>query len=403
MFNTRMLNENSYLLLSCSSTAILVIFLSMNVQFCNQHATKNMNNNAIVFFILLIITIAFATGEDLAGKPSKHVVTLDSNNFDDFVLKGDDKNPNYWFIKFYAPWCGHCQHLAPTWNDLGEQLENTNVQVGKVDCTKENDICNKYHVRGYPSLFFFKDGEMVADYEKARSINALQNYVERMTNAPKFDGDVVELSQANFESTISENPNALWFVKFYSPECSACQSMGQSWIDFAKEMKSSNVMVAEVNCLVENDLCQKYSISRYPTLILIKNTKKVEYTGSRSVESYSEFAKEGYKKSQFSARKLLDKGEDGFIDVVVQLMQENPGIFFGLVILIIVVLILCVIMIICLTDAYGAEPVNRKSKSTKSATTTTTSIEENSTTSSSFIPSSIGSEIRERPAKAKDY
>lgn len=38
-----------------------------------------------------------------------------------------------WFIKFYAPWCPHCQRLAPTWKDMAAQLRNQ-VNVGEVNC-----------------------------------------------------------------------------------------------------------------------------------------------------------------------------------------------------------------------------------------------------------------------------
>jgi protein disulfide-isomerase A6 len=40
------------------------------------------------------------------------VVKLTEANFKDLVL--NDKN-TMWFVEFYAPWCGHCKSLTPTW------------------------------------------------------------------------------------------------------------------------------------------------------------------------------------------------------------------------------------------------------------------------------------------------
>lgn len=56
--------------------------------------------------------------------------------------------------------CGHCQRLAPTWEQLAEMLneDDSNIKIAKVDCTVESEICNEQDVTGYPTLKFFKKG-----------------------------------------------------------------------------------------------------------------------------------------------------------------------------------------------------------------------------------------------------
>jgi len=50
-----------------------------------------------------------------------------------------------WFIKYYAPWCGHCKVLEPQMNLVANTLvsKKYDINIGKVDCTKDhpNKLC----------------------------------------------------------------------------------------------------------------------------------------------------------------------------------------------------------------------------------------------------------------------
>ncbi len=65
-------------------------------------------------------------------------------------------------MKFFAPWCGHCQKMAVTWDNLAQSVGQENsVTIGKVDCTQFRDLCNEFEVKGYPTLLWIKDGKKV--------------------------------------------------------------------------------------------------------------------------------------------------------------------------------------------------------------------------------------------------
>ena len=38
------------------------------------------------------------------------------------------------FIKFFAPWCGHCKAMATAWEEFADAVDNVNV--AEVDCTE---------------------------------------------------------------------------------------------------------------------------------------------------------------------------------------------------------------------------------------------------------------------------
>lgn len=55
---------------------------------------------------------------------------MTDENFDKMVINSDD----LWLVEFYAPWCGHCQNLAPIWASAATELKGR-VKLGAIDAT----------------------------------------------------------------------------------------------------------------------------------------------------------------------------------------------------------------------------------------------------------------------------
>ena len=98
---------------------------------------------------------------------------LSVEDFDTLVVDKQTsmtKDGKAWFIKFFAPWCGHCKKLAPVWEEL-HQKHGSEFNVAKVDCTQDDakELCAQFQIRGYPTLMFMKEGKTYT-YRKSRQL-----------------------------------------------------------------------------------------------------------------------------------------------------------------------------------------------------------------------------------------
>ncbi|CAF0832321.1 unnamed protein product [Didymodactylos carnosus] len=123
--------------------------------------------------------------------PSK-VIELDSNKFSTIVLRDN----NSWVVDFYAPWCGHCHQFSPIFEGVARKLEGK-VNVGKVNCDIQRDICERAAIRAYPTIKFYKgainskrqefigedinqlDGDFILHYVMNRQPSAAQEQSHR--------------------------------------------------------------------------------------------------------------------------------------------------------------------------------------------------------------------------------
>eukprot|EP00055_Hartaetosiga_balthica_P018471 m.134452 g.134452 ORF g.134452 m.134452 type:complete len:378 (-) comp9609_c0_seq1:3606-4739(-) len=114
------------------------------------------------------------------------VVVLTESNFEKIVM---DETKDV-FVEFYAPWCGHCKSLAPTYEKFGETFKNEkDVVIAKMDADKFKITPKKFGVTGFPTLKWFpkdnKDGE---DYRGGRDGADLVSFVNGKTGSKRILG-----------------------------------------------------------------------------------------------------------------------------------------------------------------------------------------------------------------------
>ena len=106
-------------------------------------------------------------------KQKSAVKVVVGNTFEKIVM--DPKKDV--LIELYAPWCGHCKKLEPTYKELAKKLKGEkNLVIAKMDATA-NDAPPEYGSTGFPTIYFapagdklnpvkFEGGRELADFEE---------------------------------------------------------------------------------------------------------------------------------------------------------------------------------------------------------------------------------------------
>mmetsp|Transcript_86958 Transcript_86958/g.246527 ORF Transcript_86958/g.246527 Transcript_86958/m.246527 type:complete len:224 (-) Transcript_86958:61-732(-) len=131
---------------------------------------------AFVFHALLIVSpLGHAAAADTAKQSQSNIVKLTKFNFDENVQHGA------WFVKFYAPWCAHCQRLAPLWEKLADHAAANSwpVKVAEVDCTTSKEVCETAQVKAFPTLALIREDTVTGRYQGEATMPAFEAWLQQ--------------------------------------------------------------------------------------------------------------------------------------------------------------------------------------------------------------------------------
>lgn len=108
------------------------------------------------------------------------VLILSDNNFDDEIKKYERV-----LVMFFAPWCGHCKRMKADFAKAALMLETDQLngaKVAAVDCTVQRKLSERFEIHGFPTMKYFENGQVIADYDGKRTAEAMVDFIKTNGN-----------------------------------------------------------------------------------------------------------------------------------------------------------------------------------------------------------------------------
>ncbi|EGC39895.1 hypothetical protein DICPUDRAFT_93483 [Dictyostelium purpureum] len=231
-----------------------------------------------IFVCLLLICGVFAEEEKKTS-----VVQITADNVDSI------KSGN-WLVEFFAPWCGHCKRLAPVYEELGayynDELKGDKVKIAQVDCVANQGVCQKFEIRGYPTIKYFKDGE-AKDYRSQRDKASFIAYIDEMTKNPIIEVE----SQEQLEKYLRGNKVSFILVKSASDDSAYEQFKKVS--NQIQDVGSPNTLVIRDKGVFEEEIKNNQLVldDKSSTLFVYKDKEYTKFDATQNKQTLNSWVR----------------------------------------------------------------------------------------------------------------
>ena len=103
---------------------------------------------------------------------AENILHTSDEGFDTDVLQSEKPV----LVDYWAEWCGPCIAIAPSLEELSEEMSNK-LKVVKINVDENPSTSQAYSIRSIPALMIFKDGEKISERMGALPKSALESWI----------------------------------------------------------------------------------------------------------------------------------------------------------------------------------------------------------------------------------